>query len=53
MPDSTIPYEPEGKQMNLFTYVFKLAQNSYIPIYEYPLSPTMGPRCSTTRRRST
>ncbi len=30
------PVEPQGKQLNLFTYIFKLAQNSYIPIYEYP-----------------
>lgn len=32
------PVMPQGKQMNLFTYIFKLAQNGYIPIYEY--SPT-------------
>ena len=32
------PIQPKGKQMNLFTYIFKLAQNNYIPIYEY--SPT-------------
>ena len=32
------PIQPKGKQMNLFTYIFKLAQNGYIPIYEY--SPT-------------
>ena len=30
------PVEPQGKQANLFTYIFKLAQNGYIPIYEYP-----------------
>ncbi len=30
------PVEPHGKQVNLFTYIFKLAQNGYIPIYEYP-----------------
>ena len=30
------PVEPQGKQLNLFTYVFKLAQNGYVPIYEYP-----------------
>ena len=30
------PVEPQGKQVNLFTYLFKLAQNGYIPIYEYP-----------------
>jgi len=30
------PVEPKGKQLNLFTYIFKLAQNGYIPIYEYP-----------------
>jgi len=32
------PIQPKGKQMNLFTYIFKLAQNNHIPIYEY--SPT-------------
>lgn len=31
------PMEPQGKQLNLFTYVFKLALNGYIPIYEYNL----------------
>ena len=31
------PVEPIGKQMNLFTYVFKLALNDYIPVYEYRL----------------
>ena len=31
------PTEPQGRQMNLFTYVFKLALNSYIPVYEYNL----------------
>ena len=30
------PIEPQGKQVNLFTYIFKLAQNGYIPVYEYP-----------------
>ena len=30
------PVEPQGKQLNLFTYIFKLALNGYIPIYEYP-----------------
>ncbi len=30
------PVQPQGKEMNLFTYIFKLAQNGYIPIYEYP-----------------
>ncbi len=30
------PVEPKGKQLNLFTYIFKLAQNGYIPVYEYP-----------------
>ena len=29
------PVEPQGKQLNLFTYIFKLAQNGYIPVYEY------------------
>ena len=32
------PVMPEGKQMNLFTYIFKLAQNGYIPIYEYSIA---------------
>jgi gliding motility associated protien GldN len=31
------PVEPMGKQMNLFTFVFKLALNGYIPVYEYRL----------------
>ena len=31
------PVEPMGKQMNLFTYVFKLALAGYIPVYEYNL----------------
>ena len=30
------PVEPQGKQLNLFTYILKLAQNGYIPVYEYP-----------------
>ena len=30
------PVEPLGKQLNLFTYIFKLALNGYIPVYEYP-----------------
>ena len=34
------PTEPVGKQMNLFTYVFKLALNGYIPVYEYRLDGT-------------
>lgn len=32
------PVEPVGRRLNLFTYVFKLALNGYIPIYEYGLS---------------
>ena len=32
------PVQPEGKQMNLFTYIFKLAQNNYIPVYEYSIA---------------
>ena len=28
------PVEPVGKQMNLFTYIFKLALFGYIPVYE-------------------
>ncbi len=31
------PVEPVDRQLNLFTYVFKLALNGYIPIYEYRL----------------
>ena len=31
------PVEPIDRKMNLFTYVFKLALNGYIPIYEYRL----------------
>lgn len=31
------PVEPIGKQLNLFTYIFKLALNGYIPVYEYRL----------------
>ena len=31
------PVEPVGRQVNLFTYVFKLALNGYIPVYEYRL----------------
>ncbi len=31
------PVEPVDKQMNLFTYVFKLALFGYIPVYEYRL----------------
>ncbi len=30
------PVEPQGRQVNLFTYIFKLALNNYIPVYEYP-----------------
>ena len=30
------PVEPQGREVNLFTYIFKLAQNGYIPVYEYP-----------------
>ena len=29
--------EPQGKRLNLFTYVFKLALNGYRPVYEYNL----------------
>ena len=32
------PVIPQGKQMNLFTYIFKLAQNGYIPLYEYSVT---------------
>ena len=31
------PVEPIDRQVNLFTYVFKLALNDYIPVYEYRL----------------
>ena len=31
------PVEPIDKQMNLFTYIFKLALNGYLPVYEYRL----------------
>ncbi len=31
------PVEPLDRQLNLFTYVFKLALNNYIPVYEYRL----------------
>lgn len=31
------PVEPVGRQMNLFTYVFRLALAGYIPVYEYRL----------------
>jgi len=31
------PVEPVDKQLNLFTYVFKLALFGYIPVYEYRL----------------
>jgi len=29
------PVTPQGRQMNLFTYIFKLAQAGYIDLYEY------------------
>ena len=32
------PVEPIDKQVNLFTYIFKLALNNYIPIYEYSVA---------------
>ena len=32
------PVQPQGKQMNLFTYIFKLALNNYIPIYVYSVA---------------
>ena len=31
------PVEPMDRQVNLFTYIFKLALNGYIPVYEYRL----------------
>lgn len=32
------PVEPIDRRLNLFTYLFKLALNGYIPIYEYNLN---------------
>ena len=32
------PVMPQGKEMNLFTYIFKLALNNYIPVYEYSIA---------------
>ena len=32
------PVQPQGKEMNLFTYIFKLALNNYIPVYEYSIA---------------
>lgn len=31
------PVEPIDRQVNLFTYIFKLALNNYLPVYEYRL----------------
>ena len=31
------PVQPVGREMNLFTYIFKLVQNGYVPAYEYRL----------------
>lgn len=31
------PVEPVDKQLNLFTYIFKLALGGYIPVYEFRL----------------
>ena len=31
------PVEPMDREVNLFTYIFKLALNNYIPVYEYRL----------------
>ena len=31
------PVEPMDREVNLFTYIFKLALNHYIPVYEYRL----------------
>ena len=31
------PVEPMDREVNLFTYIFKLALNGYIPVYEYRL----------------
>lgn len=41
------PVEPIDRQMNLFTYIFKLALNNYIPVYEYRSTVTSR---SATRR---
>ena len=32
------PVQPQGKQLNLFTYIFKLALSNYINIYEYSVA---------------
>ena len=32
------PVQPQGKQLNLFTYIFKLALNNYISVYEYSVA---------------
>ncbi len=32
------PAEPTGKDMNLFTYIFKLAMGGVIPVYEYDIN---------------
>jgi len=32
------PVQPQGKEMNLFTYIFKLALGNYIPVYEYSIA---------------
>ena len=32
------PVEPTGKEMNLFTYIFKLALGGVLPIYEYNIN---------------
>lgn len=31
------PVEPNGNEMNLFTYIFKLVQNGYVNAYQYRL----------------
>ena len=43
------PVEPMDKQLNLFTYVFKLALNGYIPVYEYRLDGWYSPVWDTPR----
>ena len=46
------PPEPQGRQLNLFTYVFKLALNNYIPIYEYNLdgNEVLEPQAKVTMK---
>ena len=47
------PVEPQGKRLNLFTYIFKLALNGYIPLYEYPLFRLRAVQARPQRRQRT